>query len=112
MSPEKQRIAIAGMYGWTRCQSLHQDGLRDEVYGLPPGATPVSENYCYLPGYLDDRNAMTEALRSLPREAQPVFFQHLNHAGVYGEWDILTADCKVQAEAFLRTLNLWEDEAP
>jgi hypothetical protein len=85
MSPEAQRIAIAEACGWTR---------------YFPEST--------LPDYLSDLNAMHEAEKVLTPEQGWEYAQNLVVDGGRG-WFATAAQ---RAEAFLRTLNLWEAIEP
>jgi hypothetical protein len=101
MKPEAQRIAIAEACGWTESK----DGWWSHPT-LPcnGGADPDP------PDYLGDLNAMHEAERTIRQDH--------DKWGVYLVQLSRTApECRVfaaasqKAEAFLRTLNLWKEEA-
>lgn len=122
MSPEAQQIAIAKARGFTNI-GIHQtepyfDGEGWNVNEYEGGI--VDGIYKPIPDYLNDLNAM--------HEAEKVLFAmdgrfHINegcrtryldnlllicrggfHAGIH-------ATAAQRAEAFLRTLNLWTNEA-
>lgn len=69
-----------------------------------------------FPDYLNDLNAMHEAVRSLPYKKQPVYMKNLfyvlieqnGEAGV-SDFDKHLASASVCAEAFLKTIGKWED---
>jgi hypothetical protein len=92
MTPELQRIKIAEACG----ESHHH--LRN------------------LPDYLNDLNAMMQAVKSLPCELLAIYMNRLFYvlirvkgdAGV-SDFDKHTAEPEYCAEAFLRTLGLWEE---
>lgn len=103
MTPEKQRIAIAEACGWTY-----------EPEELPEYPWMDKEGECYKcpPDYLYDLNAMQEAEKRLrapkgnesDRDAEDMMIEYserLNYC--------IDATASQRAEAFLRTLNLWEE---
>lgn len=102
MKPEEQRIAIAEACGWEPSPS----GL---WYGLSGGQTAgfkdgkVSE----LPDYLNDLNAMHEAEKSLTPAQFRDYRKQLNWLKDYG----VTAEASERAEAFLRAVGKWVNEA-
>jgi len=114
MTPESQRIAVAEACGWTLC---HNTG------GLPCGVPPGfihEENSRQVPDYLNDLNAMHEAEKVLSAGQINTYLGHLyKYAKVAtadsNPWEIIVARVAVhataaqRAEAFLRTLNLWDD---
>jgi hypothetical protein len=103
MNKEQQRIAIAEACGWKR----HADGL-----GYYQGVHPAFMGGRAVPDYLNDLNAMHEAEKVL-----------LTKDGFCGCWetysniltasmgctDIFHATAAQRAEAFLKTLGLWEE---
>jgi hypothetical protein len=105
MKPELQRIKIAEACGWKITHALTALGI-DPADGLQER----------LPDYLNDLNEMTQAVKSLPYELLPTYMNHLfyvlirvkGEAGV-SDFDKHTAEPEYCAEAFLRTLNLWEE---
>ncbi len=121
MKPEQQRIAIAEACGWTQCEHVESIGL---AKGFPPLNNPPSygtyENgMAQLPDYLNDLNAMHEAEQTLwqkdwasrydfvdklARILNPTHGHHLQ-SGI----DLLDATASERAEAFLRTINKWEE---
>ena len=114
MNPEAQRIAIAKACGWT----THPDQRR---WGW---IRPDGRNWSGdLPDYLSDLNAMHEAEATLsPKQvADYVFELHMHTPGadltVYDGcmskaspyfFPVIHATAAQRAEAFLRTLNLWQ----
>jgi hypothetical protein len=126
MKPEKQRIKIAEACGLFRIMPLRRttrkgkpdpNGVRlwycEEHHG---GAATYAE----VPNYPEDLNAMHEAKQALWKKDwgyRYIFNDHLANI-IKGrivnrnEWDVetlLDATAEQQAEAFLRTLNLWEE---
>jgi hypothetical protein len=103
MNKELQRIKIAEACGYSKGW--------DYRYGW--SATPWNE-WCIksLPDYLNDLNAMHEAEKILNQQQARDYAEHLGHSAQDGTW----AGCHIwyqsaaqRAEAFLRTLNLWEE---
>ena len=122
MTPEAQRIAIAEAFGWTQLKphSLYPERL----VGMLPKQHPnyhASNSPCdTVPDYLSDLNAMHEAEDVLSDARVQRYVDHLANVtnahletnGVrYGVnyWSIYHATASQRAEAFLRTLNLWDD---
>lgn len=135
MKPEQQRIAIARAVGLEKFQPI--------VYGtrkgtlLPAGVSGVRLFYCAggtngwqdwedVPDYLNDRNAMVEAMKTLTPRQREVFASDLNYQTnpVLGDqvyigyielpaldvFDLLVVDVPLLAKTFLRTLNLWVED--
>ncbi len=102
MKPEKQRIAIAEACGF-KCSEYS-----DELGQL------VAE---FTPDYLNDLNAMHQAEMVLSRG------EHYNQTGGFGLYvqnldfvrcgrkHLIEATAAERAEAFLRTIGKWEEEA-
>jgi len=95
MSPELQRIKIAEACGW-------ETNKRKWL------AKPPSNSWQYLdtiPNYLNDLNAIHEAKKILTDKQWVIYSAEL--------WKItnnpLHATAEECAEAFLKTLNLWEE---
>jgi hypothetical protein len=102
MTPEKQRIAIAEACGWT------PDPFGYHVKD-PAGIAGPRFRLDELPNYLNDRNAMHEALMTLTARQGNDLCGYLNMMGIAGEWDLITAPLNLLAEAFLRTIDKWEE---
>ena len=114
MTPEAQRIAIAEACGWKRANPPND---------LPWGASAPPLEWWYihqLPNYLSDLNAMREAEKLV--ENNDEYLLHLlrivetarsydwkQMLGVDGCRCCAFATAAQRAEAFLRTLNLWQD---
>jgi hypothetical protein len=121
MKPEQQRIAIAEIYGWRGISPKFLVGYapwRKETYSDRVNACPVGDLYCIpldpLPEYLSDLNAMHEAEKVLDAGQWDDYQQQLREQ-VRGKGahprDISSshATASQRAEAFLRTLGLWEE---
>ena len=119
MTPEAQRIAIAKACGWQHCTvNHHSTGMF--LKGTLIGTSPDSERTQTVPDYLNDLNAMHEAWMTLDRKQRVAFSRELRqvvvlHGGVascFNE-DIVAlcenATAAQRAEAFLRTMGLWEE---
>ena len=118
MKPEQQRIAIADACGWTCC---------GQVQGLNPhGLVPWRKIVDYttrqilnheipmdtLPDYLNNLNAMHEAEKALNPIQAAEYAKILTSIAWQSEQPVfapMTAKADQRAEAFLRTLGLWEE---
>jgi hypothetical protein len=104
MTPEKQRIAIADACGWTDCSS--GTGFH------PKSRTKYADDLIALPDYLNDLNAMHEAEKALNTDALCDEYNSRIESMVSGKsplgwkWHATAAQ---RAEAFLRTINKWDD---
>lgn len=116
MDKEKQRIAIAEACGW---YGIRETSHRWEV--TDPPAPPMcimgyhdKHGKQRLPNYLNDLNAMHEAekvVQDLCPEGETLCEQYeseLDH--IVGSGYLIFATAAQRAEAFLKTLNLWEEE--
>jgi hypothetical protein len=115
MKPEAQRIAIAEACGWTTIGTTGNHGV---PYGLHPIESKRSKHRLDdLPDYLNDLNAMHEVEKVLNNAQWQTYLNKLEditgaqNTGTW--WECI--QCAVQStaaqrsEAFLRTLNLWEE---
>lgn len=127
MSPQAQRIAIAEARGYkvlsafkADCQAFGNDTylLYGRIHGLPaytsfgwdkPHEAFLSDARHALPDYLSDLNAMHEAEKGLQHYGyfadQLAIIMKQPRQGVM----LIGATAPQRAEAFLRTLNLWDD---
>ena len=125
MSPQKQRIAIATACGWIIANP--ENDRPDYRHWTPPGCV-AKPNHMYgdkPPNYLSDLNAMHEAKKVL--WAAGLMLEFVNQlvgitcSAMGFRWNKLTehdnvilvanATAEQEAEAFLRTLGLWEEDA-
>ena len=105
MSPEKQRIAIATACGWTKFNSAtHKWAI---LYGQPPNA---HSNSWELPHFLNDLNAMHAAEKVLKGGMRSKYDAELTLICSRDYNFIWESTASQRAEAFLRTLGLWEKE--
>lgn len=108
MNPTKQRIAIAQACGWKSCPCEKPDCQ----YMLPPGATNYRASRT-PPDYLTSLDAMHDAEKAVIYADGP----ESDLACDYLANLVITADAGMsqsataaqRSEAFLRTLNLWND---
>jgi len=107
MNPEQQRIAIAEACGWTECQLIKGYDGKLVPYGFAPNESPILKE---TPDYLSDLNAMHHAenycLHNLLLWAKYRHLLLLITSNVSGVPESATA--AQRAEAFLKTLGLWE----
>jgi hypothetical protein len=121
MNKEKQRIAIAEACGWKDIKDTNHESVdissRSISYwsgltGVPPEFIHY-ENRIRIPGYLSDLNAMHEAEKVLTRDQLDTYLFELheiighNHIERYA----VTATAAQRAEAFLKTIGKWWEEA-
>jgi len=116
MKPEQQRIAIAEACGWELVPS--HDGYHGGIAEAFPDfwLDPEGEKHWQdmpLPNYLNDLNAMHEAVKTLPQNIKPRYFACLcvvvsGAISLHGYSEATEATAAQRCEAFLRTLNLWQ----
>lgn len=102
MNKEKQRIKIAEACGWTSFEKAH--GYAPH----PTGIDPLDGRREDLSDYLNDLNAMHEAEKAIPDDKIDEYKHRLCIAATTKERITQCATAAQRAEAFLRTLNLWE----
>jgi hypothetical protein len=118
MKPEKQRIAIAEACGWKMHD--HPDCLakkegwvsRDwETWVMNPSGLLVFKHD--IPDYLKDLNAMHKAEKVLRDDREAAFrgWLWLAHGQPELRCAIVHATAAQRAEAFLRAIGKWEEEA-
>lgn len=103
MHPDKQRIKIAEICGYTNVEQLD-----DQIIGMLP-QSPVSFRLD-VPDYLIDLNAMHLAERRLNTEQKREFFLLL-HDLLPDETYSVFAPAHIRAEAFLKTFGEWEEDS-
>ncbi len=121
MNPEKQRIAIAKLGGWTKIERIwndnyaHPNDYRDEWHGICPHTGTFKE----IPDYLNSLDAIHESEKALfeggralsvasPELRRELYFSQL--IKVCGDHPAMSATAAQRVEAFLKTLGLWEEE--
>ena len=109
MTLEQQRIAIAEACGWQRIYAGRNMG---SLYGFKKGNHRAHS----IPDYLNDLNAIHQAWRTLTHRQKTRFESEL-YSVVIGQTDynqnddapyITNANAAQRAEAFLRSVKLWE----
>lgn len=130
MTPEAQRIALAEACGWKWVKDTFGDRewwlyphaeaakFRPEFMALNPSPSSRDkecgrifgsrEKVPALPDYLNDLNAIYEAVSSLPRSEQWMWFVELA-AIVDAEGPAALGSAGQWSEAFLRTIGKWDD---
>lgn len=115
MNPDKQRVAIAKACGWI---AAYEEGS-DEGCGRWFWHRG-NQNLSQPPDYPHDLNAMHDAEKVLFTKNDwrliRKYFAHLSphlhsdEALDGDDWKLCHASAAQRAEAFLKTLNLWESE--
>lgn len=114
MKPEKQRIAIAKACGWTHIYVAKSSNHLPSPNGPWLGSNPAKTEVAEIPDYFNDLNAMHEAEGKLTLGQCSQYLKHLYDILPCREWNkiaLIHATAAQRAEAFLRTLGKWEDEA-
>ena len=112
MTPEAQRIAIAKACGY---KIKHCKYHNTETWHMPEGVCLEGNTEVCLPDYLNDLNAMHEAEKTLTQE-QLKQTAELSLGFLAKDWChrdyIYHTTARQRAEAFLKTLGLWEEDNP
>jgi len=116
MTPEKQRIIIAEACGWKNLRIERLAG-GSHVLGKCPRDYTSSHGFSSPPDYLNDLNAMHEALSYVskhnPEWRWEMFSYRLNEVLDRYHYDcdgpVFLATAAQIAEASLKTLDLWEE---
>ena len=110
MTKEQQRIAIAEACGW---KNLEIEDFSE--YGVPCFMLMGSNHTgtrLMPPDYLNDLNAMHEAEKTLNQNLAAEYARILTSIAWQSEQPTfapMTATAAQRAEAFLRTINKWEE---
>lgn len=105
MTPEQQRIKIAEACGWLQSRTCHWEGW----WYLKKGKRAYHQE---PPDYLNDLNAMREAEKTLNPILAAEYARILTSIAWQSEQPVfapMTATAAQRAEAFLRTLDKWEE---
>jgi len=116
MKPEQQRIAIAEACGW----KLVEDNPDYEPYWEDPKGNMIAKVGFQnrLPDYLNDLNAMHEAEKVLTQDQMIDYSRHVGKfvtshlpasRAAWMDYRLLNSTATQRAEAFLRTINKWEE---
>ena len=111
MKPEEQRIAIAKACGWKKKYS----STYDKKCWYNELGTKVAPTQDQLPDYLNDLNAIRQALLTLPPDApwnyylSQVIWEE-NQSRLVTDMDRAQATAAQQARAFLEIKKLWKHE--
>jgi hypothetical protein len=114
MKPEKQRIAIAEACGIVGPFDNRWIKEYEEEGGDVHGFTGFENGeLVFIPDYLHDLNAMNEAEEVLRDDREAAFrgWLWLAHGQPEMRCAIVHATAAQRAEAFLRTIDKWEEEA-
>lgn len=130
MTPEQQRIAIAKACGWHSFRDIGGDG-ETRLWGMSKEMKHTSLPTQLVPNYHGDLNAMHEAEKVLedadengrlmanyatwilPSVCDAYRRGHERSvAGSTTAYWVLHATAAQRAEAFLKTLGLWEESKP
>ncbi len=110
MSPGAQRIAIGEACGWEfRREFTNARGEPTKEWTkVGVGTSCVWD----LPDYLNDLNAMHEAEKVLLKDVH-LYLDYVSRLSkmVGGNYDAVFATAAQRAEAFMKTLGLWVEEA-
>jgi hypothetical protein len=106
MNKEQQRIAIAEACGYKDVAIRLTEGTIKVMTGFKN--FPFDEE---VPDYINDLNAMHEAIMSLTLEDQCNMLEILRKDVLKFTAPTITATAEQCLEAFLKTLNLWTNDA-
>lgn len=112
MSTEAQNIAIFEALGYCRTKVWRYgpDGKRQDYWDHP--SKEIQKRTIYVKRYTNCLNAMHEAEAWLPSPLEVLEYQdHLHRVTASKGNPVWFATAAQRAEAFLRTLNLWRDDA-
>lgn len=114
MNPDDQRIAIAKTRGWRITVHLHKDGWKSVIKGVQPGLnfTDSPLDHHSIPDYLNDLNAIHEAILTLPDDAPFTYYLsqiiwETNRTRLVTSLDMLKASPAQLSKAYLECLQLW-----
>ena len=103
MNKEKQRIKIAEACGW---KDMFIENNRPLLGRHEPES--MGRDYLCVPDYLNDLNAMHEAQKILKLGMRNRYDAELSLIAERDYCFIWETSTEQKAEAFLRTLDLWE----
>jgi len=123
MNKTKQQIAIAEACGWTEIINYGGNIIKGFPVGMPTHL--IALNGQRVPDYLNDLNAMHEAENVLPDIDDDEGRDQLGYMEILADvvgarwtsnnqcdmWRLTHATAAQRAEAFLRTIGKWKEEA-
>ena len=107
MSPEKQRIAIATACGLTNAKPVV---VKNVKYQGDDRTVGISSDSGWIPDYLNDLNACHEMEKTL-RPITAARYHQMIQTRLKSCDLAIGATSSLRAEAFLRVMGLWEEEA-
>jgi hypothetical protein len=107
MKPAEINKRIAIVCGW----QVHS---KDKWVVIPPNSPHSVQQISTIPDYYNDLNAMHEAEAALTPIEQSYYSERLGdfstfERGEYPTFHFLHSNAAKRAEAFLRTINQWEE---
>ena len=102
MTDEQINKRIAEACGWTEVKKF------DWLFGIPPHNAGV---FCRVHNYAGCLNAMHEAEKTLGQALYCRYIDKLCDQAIKGNNCMYFATAAQRAEAFLRTIGKWEEEA-
>jgi len=107
MTPQAQRIAIAEACGWKDVKNVATKRETPIIKGI----TPDGKWSAVIPDYINDLNVMHEAeslffLQLVEKKHWLTLSEVMGNGLQVGHWHATAAQ---RAEAFLKTLGLWQD---
>lgn len=109
MTPEKQRATIAEACGW-KCSTdvKEEDKIHAIMCWIAPKADPWQT--CQLPDYLNSLDDMHKAEKEIIARNKMNGFNGYENTlcGIIDNGNCVHATASQKAEAFLKTLDLWE----
>ena len=107
MTPDQQRIAIAMACGWQNVAPVVVQNVKHQGDDITVG---ISSDSGWIPSYLTDLKAMREAEKVLKGGMRSKYDTELTLICSRDYIFIWESTASQRAEAFLRTLGLWEEE--
>ena len=104
MNNEQINIAVAEACGW----NPPLEAMGNMTYGGGKFLSSEEWRKDHIPNYCNDLNAIHEAERILTNEQIEVYCSFLQRPQ-WGIWWAISATARQRAEAFLRTLEKWEE---
>ena len=111
MTPEKQRIAIAEICGWSNIHQLENSNTLMGWWSGRPKASLVIPNYpCSLDAMHEAEQVLSDKSISYVGYLEDTTRYHLCTDNLeIIKWRFISATAAQRAEAFLKTFGKWED---